>query len=672
MAGLDGPCRSWGGRWWYGEDNLPGAEVRSAAGGRWAPRFMLLSLLLLTGVFVWLVNYGYSAPSPGNELSLDEVYRLAAENRINSVELLDEDSQLVGETCAVVPPRPPLRRVRPESGTSGQDAAVPPRCGGPLADFHAAYPGSDLATQQLIEVLTTTTGAKVVVDKQTDVAVVRLLATYVLPLLLLANIFALVIAWRGADGMPVDMAELGSIRRSRRGKPRAGREVTFDDVAGAEEAVAELREVIDYLTDPGRFEGYGVPPPKGVLLFGPSGCGKTLLARAVVGESGVPFFWVSGRELVESLVGVGAARVRDLFRQVRNEAPTIALIEEIDALAGRGRAGAALGAEREQTVNQLLVEMDGLEAGAGVVVMAATSRPDILDPSLLRPGRFDRHVALEPPDLSARESIMKVHARNRPIAEDVDFKLLARRTPGLMGADLANVVNEGALLVSREGESDTISSSHLLEAIQRVLQRPGRRGRLMSADQRKRLAVHESGHAVVTAALGRKEELQRVSVIARGRGLPRSVASSDSDRLVLSAKELKEQLTMAMGGTAAEQLVFGEASTIGEDDIERATFLARQMVGLYGMSSAVGRLRLLTEKNGYAGSGEVVGDSVSGQTREQFDREVKGLLAEAERTANMMLLRHRSNLEGMASRLDIEETLEGAALETRLARVRDG
>ncbi|MDP8932254.1 MAG: AAA family ATPase [Actinomycetota bacterium] len=629
---------------------------------------MLASLLLLTGAFVWLISYGYGSPSSGEELSLDEVYRLAAENRIQSVELLDEDSQLTGKMCveAAQASEAPMESARP---VGGQTAQVPSRCSGPVEDFHAAYPGSDLATQELIEVLTTTTGAEVVVDKQTDVAVVRLLATYIFPLLLLANLFGLIVMWRGGNGLRDDVSGFGGFRGRRHRRQHAGRDVTFDHVAGAGQAVAELREVIDYLTDARKFEAYALEPPKGVMLFGPPGCGKTLLARAVAGEAGVPCFWTSGRELAESAMGAGAAQVHEIFRRVRRQAPAIVFIDEIDVLARRGAGERASADERAQTLNQLLVEMDGLEVAARIVVVAATNRPDILDPALLGPGRFDRPVPVHAPDISTREAILKVHARMWPVAKDVDFELLADLTPGVTGADLANVIRQGALLAIHEGGEDTIRSSHLLEAVQRVLDGPGRRGRLMTAEERKRLAVHESGQAVVAAALDRDKELRRVSIMAGIRDLAPTLVSSEGERRPTTAKEMKDQLAVAMGGIAAEQLLFGEPSTLGEDDIERATGLARQMVGLYGMSSAVGRVRLLTQDNGsLRGGGIVSGPSEASE----FEREVKGLIVEAERTAEMLLLRHRTELDAMVLILESEETLEGAALAGRLARIRNG
>ncbi|MDQ4144761.1 MAG: AAA family ATPase [Actinomycetota bacterium] len=645
-----------------------GAVAAYARGIPRGPRLLLASLLLLMAAFVWLVSYGYSPPAPGEELSLDQVYALAAENRIHAVELLDEDSQLVGKTC-VVPPPTLDRQLESAPVGRGDPAPPPPPCSGPVADFHAAYPGSDVATQQLIEVLTTTTGAKVVVDKQTDVAVVRLLATYIFPLLLLANLFGLIFMWRGGDGMLGDIAGLGSMRRRRQRQQQAGSAITFEDVGGAEQAVAELREVTDYLTHPKTFEAYQLAPPKGMMLLGPPGCGKGLIVQAVAGETGRPLFWVSGRELVQSLAGVGAARVRDLFAQVRAEAPAIVFIDEIDVLASRGGGGGSPGGE--DALNQLLVEMDCLEVDTGIVVIAAANRPAMLDPALLRPGRFDRHVIIDLPHVSAREAILKLHARSRPIAEDVDFGLLAEETPGLTGADLAALVNRAEWLALDEGGGDSIESSHLLEALQHVLHASDRHGRLMSAEERKRLAVHHSGHAVVTAALGRNDELQRVSIMSRTRSFTRTRASSEDALPPATAKDMKDQLAMAMGGIAAEELIFGEASTIGESDIGTVTDLTRQMVGLYGMSSSVGRLRIPTRDDGHLASSETP-TTLSGRSSEQFEREVKGLIAEAERTANMLVLRHRTDLEGMSLILESEESLEGPALQARLARIRNG
>jgi len=489
-----------------------------ASGGKRGLRILLVCLLLLVVGFFVLIRSAFRAPSFGREMSLNEVVVAARSGEIRSAILRDEDSQIVGLRCAV-----------PATGVPSAPTEPLPACAGPQTQFHVFYPRSDVDTSELLRALQSR-GARVLVDKQTGKAVTKLVITFIMPLLMLANLFGLIFLWRGGDSSIADIAGFGAIGRKRQRRRFSGTGVSFANVAGADEAVAELREVTDYLQDPAKYEAYGAAAPKGVLLFGPPGCGKTLLARAAAGESDVPFFSISGAEFVESLVGVGAARVRDLFRQVRDVAPAIVFIDEIDAVGRRRGGEGSTGGEREQTVNQLLVEMDGFEITAGIVLMAATNRPDILDPALLRPGRFDRHITVGAPDIAGRQQILELHAKEKPLAADVDFGLLARRTPGFTGADLSNVINEAALLAIREGEGAHIRMANLMEAIQRVIHGPQRRGQLMSVEERRRLAFHESGHAIVSAALGQRSDVHRVSIVARGRGLGQSVVADDADR----------------------------------------------------------------------------------------------------------------------------------------------
>ena len=624
-----------------------------------AVQVLAVTLLALLAGFVVLIRYSYSTNDAGYEQTLDRVYRFADKDQILFARLLDEDAQVVGRVCAV-----PLPEIK-DTGTAERTA--PRRCPARSAGFHASYPRSDVATQVLIERIAEK--APVLVDKQTPKAVAKLVATFLLPLLVLANLFGLIFLSKGGDGAIADIVGFGSMQRKRKRQSRAGPKVTFADVAGAHEAVTELREVTDYLLDPKKFEEYGAAAPRGVLLFGPPGCGKTLLARAVAGESGVPFVSISGAEFVESLVGVGAARVRDLFRQVRELAPAIVFIDEIDAV-GRSREGeGASGGEREQTLNQLLVEMDGFDVTSGIVVMGATNRPDILDAALLRPGRFDRHVTLVPPDVHGRQAILELHSSGKPIDPEVDFEALARATPGFTGADLANVINEGALVALRAGGGTAVRPAHLTEAIQRVLHGPQRRGRLMTAEERKRIAFHESGHALVAAALGYHHQVQRVSVVARGTGLGQSVVTDEAERVLLTRGEMEAQLAMAMGGVAAEELCFGESSTTAEHDVDRANDVARQMVGRYGMSDQLGRLRVLSGPEGHLGGGPALA-AVSSQSLVEFDQEVRRLIATAERRAGEVLALHRFHLDALAERLEVEETLEGGALSSLLAPVR--
>jgi cell division protease FtsH len=611
-------------------------------------RVLLGTLLGLIVIFGVLVYTTFKTPSAGSKLGLERVYQVAAAGQIVQARLLDQDAVVQGTYCP-------------------NGVAVQGKCrGGKAADFHATYPRSDVATQQLIDRI----GARapVVVDHQTGKEITKLILTFVLPLVILANLFGLIFLSRGGDASLGEIAGFGRLGRDRQRKKATVTGVGFEDVAGADEAVAEVSEVLDYLKDPSKFQAYGATAPKGLILFGPPGCGKTLLARAVAGEAGVPFVSVSGTEFVESLVGVGAARVRDLFNQVRDLAPAICFIDEIDAVGRRREGEGVSGGEREQTLNQLLVELDGFEVTAGIVVIGATNRPDILDPALMRPGRFDRHVTLAPPDAVGREKILQVHARKRPIAPDVDFASLARRTPGFTGADLANVINEAALLAVRAGQGGYIGPAHLSDAIQRVLHGP-HRGTLMTPAERARLATHEAGHAIVAQAAGRGDEVHRVSVLARGPGLATTAVAADSDKVLLTSAQMEASLTAALGGVAAEQLVFGDSATTAADDIARASAVARDMVGLYGMSSELGRMRLLTGVSTFLGDGGGL-EGVSEQTLNEFDAEVRRMMKIAEARATEILTDHRKLLDAMAARLAEEETLEGDPLDKFLAQVR--
>ncbi|MGH2810079.1 MAG: ATP-dependent zinc metalloprotease FtsH, partial [Actinomycetota bacterium] len=549
-------------------------------------------------------------------------------------------------------------------------AGASAECRGKEQSLMVAYPRSDVVTSQLLDRLVVSGPVKV--DKQVNKAIAKLVVGFVFPLLMLANLFGIIFMSKSAESTIGEIIGFGRIGKKRHQSHPAGTGVTFDDVGGAQEAVGELLEVVDYLKNPRKYKEYGAAPPKGVLLFGPPGCGKTLMAKAVAGSAGVPFFPISGAEFIESLVGVGAARVRDLFRQLKEQAPAILFIDEIDAV-GRKREGEGItGGEREQTVNQLLIEMDGFETAQGIVVVAATNRPDILDPALLRPGRFDRHVTVEPPDIHGREEIMKLHARGKPIGGDVDFASVAKRTSGFTGADVANVVNESALLALRDGQQANIAMSHVMEAVERVLHGPQRRGRIMSPDERRRLAFHESGHTVVAAVLGNPGDSVRVSILPRGKGLGRSLVAGDSERVLLTSAQMRDQLAIAMAGIAAEQKWFGDSSTTSEDDIDRATHLARQMVGLYGMSRSVGRIRLLSKYDGYLGSDTQGLEVSSGETLQTFDRQVKDLTEAAEQAADAVLSDHRIVVEELAEALNKFEVLEGNGLKSVLAKVVSG
>jgi len=435
--------------------------------------------------------------------------------------------------------------------------------------------------------------------------------------------------------------------------------VTFEDVAGLEEAIEELGEIKEFLESPDKFRAMGAKIPKGVLLYGSPGTGKTLLARAVAGEAGVPFFSISGSDFVEMFVGVGASRVRDLFEQAKSAAPAIVFIDEIDAV-GRHR-GAGLGGghdEREQTLNQLLVELDGFDVSSGVIVIAGTNRPDILDPALLRPGRFDRQVVVDRPDLKGRAAILAVHAKGKPLDEEVDLEVIARSTPGFTGADLANLINEGALLAARRSKA-LIGRSELEEAIDRVIAGPERKSRVMTEQERKVTAYHEGGHALVGYALPNADPIHKVTIIPRGRAGGYTLSLPTEDRNYMRRSELTDQLAMLLGGRAAEELIFADPTTGASNDIEKATEMARRMVMEYGMSDNLGPMKY------GKGHGEIfLGRDYSNQqdysdeVAAAIDDEVRALLNQAHDEANRILTTHIHALHRLAERLLEVETLQ--------------
>ena len=448
--------------------------------------------------------------------------------------------------------------------------------------------------------------------------------------------------------------------------------VTFADVAGADEAIEELREIKEFLENPAKFQAMGAKIPKGALLFGPPGTGKTLLARAVAGEAGVPFYSISGSDFVEMFVGVGASRVRDLFEQAKSNAPAIIFMDEIDAV-GRHR-GAGMGGghdEREQTLNQLLVEMDGFDQRQAIILIAATNRPDILDPALLRPGRFDRQIVVDRPDLVGREAILKIHSRGKPLADDIDLKVLARQTPGFTGADLANLVNEAALLAARFGKKE-ISQTELAEAIDRVIAGPERKTKLMSEKERTITAYHEAGHAIVGHALPHNDPIHKITIIPRGRAGGYTLALPTEDKSYATRGELTDQLAMMLGGRVAEEIKIGDITTGASNDIQKATNLAREMVTQYGMSDRLGPI-LLGQKDSQPFLGRDFGHTAdySGQVAEQIDREIRHLLDLAHDEALMVLVENEDVLEAMGQALLEEETLEGARLNEILSAVRE-
>ncbi|MBC7246246.1 MAG: ATP-dependent metallopeptidase FtsH/Yme1/Tma family protein [Actinobacteria bacterium] len=476
-----------------------------------------------------------------------------------------------------------------------------------------------------------------------------------LPFLLIVVLFFFLFQQMQGGGSKVMSFGKSRAKLMSKDQPR----VTFKDVAGVDEAVEELREIRDFLANPAKFQALGAKIPKGVLLYGPPGSGKTLLAKAVAGEAGVPFFSISGSDFVEMFVGVGASRVRDLFEQAKASAPAIVFVDEIDAV-GRHR-GAGLGGghdEREQTLNQLLVEMDGFDTKTGVILIAATNRPDILDPALLRPGRFDRQIVVDRPDLQGRIDILKVHTRDKPLAEDVDLEVLARRTPGFTGADLANLVNEAALLAARHGKKK-LDMEEMEEAIDRVVAGPERRTRLISDKEKEIIAYHEAGHALVAHELPNADPVHKISIIPRGQALGYTLTLPTEDKYLVTKSELVDELAMLLGGRVAEEMVFGELTTGDQNDIEKATKLARKMVCEFGMSEKLGPLTL-GQKQGevFLGRDLVTHQDYSDHVAYEIDREVRRLVDEAYARAGVILSENRAKLDNIARALIERETLE--------------
>jgi cell division protease FtsH len=490
----------------------------------------------------------------------------------------------------------------------------------------------------------------------------------ILPILLI--IFLLLLFMGGGQGGRV--LSFGRSRAKLQNKEMPTN--TFTDVAGADEAVAELKEIKDFLASPEKYKAIGAKIPKGVLLYGPPGTGKTLLARAVAGEAKVPFYSISGSEFVEMFVGVGASRVRDLFAQAKQNAPAIVFVDEIDAV-GRQR-GAGLGGgndEREQTLNQLLVEMDGFEANGQVILIAATNRPDVLDPALLRPGRFDRQITVDRPDLKGRAAILAVHAKNKLIAKDVDLPSYAKRTPGFTGADLANVLNEAALLAARE-ERKAIRNSDIDEAIDRVMAGPQKVSRLMTEEERRITAYHEGGHALVAHALPHTDPVHKVTIMPRGRALGYTMVLPEEDRYAVTRNQMLDQLAYTMGGRAAEELIFHDPTTGASNDIEKATNLARAMVTQYGMTQRLGAIKLgISDSQPFLGRDYGHQRDYSENIAALVDGEIREMIENAHQEAFDVLVANREILDNLVDELLEKETLnkeEIAAIFKKVKKVK--
>jgi cell division protease FtsH len=611
----------------------------------------LASIALAITFFALLGSIGPS--STGGQIPISRVLSLAEHRQIENATFLDHDN-----------------RVEVRLKAAGASAAQPTLA--PGGQYWAAYPASAALTQRLQQTLEHG-GAVVSIDQQSGKAPRAVLVQFLLPILLLVCLFAFFMRIGGADGGAGGIASFSKFTgKGRRKGGGSSEKITFADVAGAGEAVAELREIRDYLNDPSRYLKVGAAAPKGVLLVGPPGTGKTLLAKAVAGEADAAFFSLSGSDFVESLVGVGAARVRDLFRKARKAAPAIIFIDELDA-AGRKR-GAGIGQgndEREQTLNQILVEMDGFAGDGGLVVMGATNRPDILDPALLRPGRFDRQVTVDNPDVHGRMEILGLHASKRPLGPNVSLEEIARQTPGFSGAELANVINEAALLSVRDAQ-ETIDQATLEEAIDRVVAGPAKR-HILTEEERWLIAIHEAAHAVVAQSLGQATSVRKLSIVARGRTLGTAAHMlSDRDQLIQSEPDLQRQLTVVLAGTAGERIAFGHLSSGVTDDLHAATGLARTMVTSFGMSEELGPVTI-GEKGGEVFLGASLQDlgSVGPTTLDTIDREVERLVGEAESRASVVLDRNWNAVEETANALLEHETLSGVALEALLSTVQE-
>ncbi|MCA1692284.1 MAG: ATP-dependent zinc metalloprotease FtsH [Actinobacteria bacterium] len=583
---------------------------------RSAPFWVILAVVAL------LVVSGMFRGDGGRKtIRLDQFERRVAEGLVRTATIADRDGSIEGEL---------------KDGTK----------------YRTTYVKEDAPA--VLDQLRKSSDVRVKVDHQNDPLWWTLLQTF-LPFLLLIGAFLFVMNTMQGGGNRVMQFGKAKAKQVSKDQPK----VTFADVAGADEAVEELQEIKEFLESPAKFQSMGAKIPKGVLLFGPPGTGKTLLARAVAGEAGVPFFSISGSDFVEMFVGVGASRVRDLFEQAKASAPAIVFVDEIDAV-GRHR-GAGLGGghdEREQTLNQLLVEMDGFDTKAGVILIAATNRPDILDPALLRPGRFDRQIVVDRPDLEGRKAILNVHGKDKPLAKGVDIDILARRTPGFTGADLANLMNEAALLTARRGFKE-IGMPQLEEAIDRVIAGPERKSRIMSEDEKRVIAYHEGGHALVGHALPHADPIHKVSIIARGRALGWTLSLPTEDKYLVTRSALRDQLAMLLGGRTAEELIFQDPTTGAQNDIEKATQIARAMVTEYGMSDEIGPQQL-GQKNGEVFLGRDLGHQAnySDQVAAKIDAEVRQLIDEAHDEARDILRTHRKTLDRLAQALIEKETLD--------------
>ncbi len=527
-----------------------------------------------------------------------------------------------------------------------------------LIDFKSTYVGTD----NLAEIMQANPKVKYKVDVSSNAMWISMLMTLVPILLIIGVMFYFMNQMQGPGSKTMQFGK-SKAKKALEDRPK----VKFEDVAGIEEAVDELEEIKDFLSNPDKFQAMGAKIPRGVLLVGPPGTGKTLLAKAVAGEAGVPFYSISGSDFVEMFVGVGASRVRDLFKEAKESAPSIIFIDEIDAV-GRQR-GAGLGGghdEREQTLNQLLVEMDGFEDKDSVILIAATNRPDILDPALLRPGRFDRRITVDRPDVKGREQILMVHSAKKPLDDDISFENLAKLTPGFTGADLANLMNEAALLAAREGKK-RITMDEITEAIERVVAGPERKSRIITDKEKRTIAYHESGHALVGHILENADPVHKISIIARGQALGYTLSMPNEDRFLNAKKEMLDSLAVFLGGRVAEEIACDDITTGASNDLERATKIARDMVTRYGMSDNLGTMVFgEAQHEVFLGRDYANNQDYSQATAERIDKEVADIMREAHEKAVKILTERRGQLDLMVEVLLERETVEGKAVEALL------
>ena len=614
--------------------NIPGGE------GPKDPRVNAITAILLLAVLGYLVFGMGSNPfaaSGADTLATSDFVAAVKDDRVKDVTFKYADGSLTGTYWA--------------NGSDKDSSSA-------LKSFKSVYVGAD----SLAELMADHPGTIYRIDTSSD-EVLQTLLFSVLPTVIMLVVFIYFMRRMGnQNGQAMSFGKTKALTAEGE-RPK----VKFSDVAGIDEAVEELQEVRDFLSEPERYRKMGAKIPHGVLLVGPPGTGKTLLAKAVAGEAGVPFFSISGSDFVEMFVGVGASRVRDLFKQAKEAAPCIIFIDEIDAV-GRQR-GAGLGGghdEREQTLNQLLVEMDGFEDNSAVILIAATNRPDILDPALLRPGRFDRRVTVDRPDVSGRQKILGVHAANKPLASDVDLERIAKITPGFTGADLANLMNESALLAARR-RKEKVGRDEVEEAMERVMAGPERKSRVMSQKEREVIAFHESGHALVGHVLENSDPIHKISIIARGQALGYTMQVPEQDHFLSSRDEMLDQIAVLLGGRTAEELFCGDITTGASNDLERATKIAREMVTRYGMSEELGtQVFGEAQHEVFLGRDYAQKNDYSAETAKRIDDEIERIMREGHDRAREVLSARGAQMRTMAEVLLDRETVEGPAVNALL------